>query len=199
MNQQERKLLKRRWRNSSAFLLLNLSLVLCLLYSLGGCKREKRNFQVSAPLTQTAVAKSVRLSRLVPGPTNPGPAASNPYEANAYDLSQGQQLFSAYNCVGCHAHGGGGMGPPLMDATWIYGSKPAQIHDSIVEGRPNGMPSFRGLIPDYQIWQLVAYVRSLSGQVSPTAASGRDDHMKGPSPPNSAPYATPKNVAVPKP
>ena len=36
---------------------------------------------------------------------------------------------------------------------------------TIVEGRPNGMPSFGGRIPDEQVWQLVAYVRSMSGQV----------------------------------
>ena len=31
------------------------------------------------------------------------------------------------------------MGPPLMDAKWIYGGEPVQIFDSIVNGRPNGI------------------------------------------------------------
>jgi cytochrome c oxidase cbb3-type subunit 3 len=71
------------------------------------------------------------------------------------------------------------MGPPLMDARWIYGARPEQIFATIVEGRPNGMPSFRGKVPDYQVWQLAAYVRSMSGQVSKDVAPGRDDDMSG--------------------
>jgi cytochrome c oxidase cbb3-type subunit 3 len=34
------------------------------------------------------------------------------FEENAYMVSEGKRLFSAFNCVGCHAHGGGGMGRP---------------------------------------------------------------------------------------
>jgi cytochrome c oxidase cbb3-type subunit 3 len=82
------------------------------------------------------------------------------------------------NCVGCHAHGGGAIGPPLMDEEWIYGSDPSQIFKTIIEGRPNGMPSFRGKLGNQQVWQIVAYVRSLSGLTSKTAASARDDHMR---------------------
>jgi cytochrome c oxidase cbb3-type subunit 3 len=69
------------------------------------------------------------------------------------------------------------MGPPLMDEQWIYGSDPENIYATIVEGRPNGMPSFRGKIPEYQVWQLVSYVQSLSGNVPKDAASGREDHL----------------------
>jgi cytochrome c oxidase cbb3-type subunit 3 len=54
------------------------------------------------------------------------------------------------------------MGPPLMDNVWIYGDSIENIAATIREGRPNGMPSFRGFLPDEQIWQLAAYVRSLS-------------------------------------
>src|SRR5581483_11928376 len=102
------------------------------------------------------------------------------------------------NCVGCHAHGGGGMGPPLMDQKWIYGSEPEQVYATIMEGRPNGMPSFRGKIPDDQVWKLVAYVRSLSGQTSKTAATGRNDEMRTKPPENSTPTEKPKdNPGVP--
>jgi cytochrome c oxidase cbb3-type subunit III len=107
------------------------------------------------------------------------------YEGNAYALSQGQQFFEAYNCSGCHSHGGGGMGPPLMDARWFYGSEPKDIFTTIAKGRPNGMPAFEKKIPAYQIWQLVAYVRSLSGLGSQNASPGREDHMRGEPPQNS--------------
>jgi cytochrome c oxidase cbb3-type subunit III len=64
-----------------------------------------------------------------------------------------------------------------MDDRWIYGSDPENIVATIMEGRPNGMPSFRGKIPEYQIWQIAAYVQSLSGMVPKDAASGRTDDM----------------------
>jgi len=66
-----------------------------------------------------------------------------------------------------------------------------------VEGRPNGMPSWRGKIPDYQVWEIVAYVRSLSGQVPQDAAPGRDDSMEGKPPENSMPKEKPKDSSAP--
>jgi cytochrome c oxidase cbb3-type subunit 3 len=71
------------------------------------------------------------------------------------------------------------MGPPLMDDKWIYGSSPQNINATIIEGRPNGMPSFGGKIPDSQLPQIVAYVRSMSGQLSKDASPGRNDDMSG--------------------
>lgn len=76
-------------------------------------------------------------------------------------IAAGRQLYLAMNCVGCHAHGGGGMGPALIDDKWIYGGEIENIAASIREGRPAGMPSFRGFLPEEQIWQIAAYVRSL--------------------------------------
>jgi cytochrome c oxidase cbb3-type subunit 3 len=64
-----------------------------------------------------------------------------------------------------------------MDSEWVYGSDPENIVATIVEGRPNGMPSFRNRIPAQQLWQLAAYVRSLSGLTPKAASSGRDDDM----------------------
>lgn len=99
-------------------------------------------------------------------------------EGNSYAISQGKQLFTAYNCTGCHAQGGGGRGPALMDADWIYGAQPEDVFMSIVGGRPNGMPAFGSRIPEYQVWQLVAYVRSMTGLVDANAAPGRNDAMQ---------------------
>jgi cytochrome c oxidase cbb3-type subunit III len=131
--------------------------VLLLVALAGGtaCDREARRFQ------SDAVA-----------------ATTNPYGANAYGLNQGKTLFTWYNCVGCHSNGGGGMGPPLMDGRWLYGSRPEDVFASIAEGRPNGMPAFGGRVPDDQIWQLVAYVRAMSGHVRKDAAPGRADAMQ---------------------
>jgi cytochrome c oxidase cbb3-type subunit III len=110
---------------------------------------------------------------------NPRPPENDPraFVANAYQMSEGKTLYSVYNCVGCHANGGGAIGPPLMDARWVYGAEPEKVYQSIVEGRPNGMPAFKGKVPDLHVQRLVAYVRSMSGLAGKAAAPGRGDHM----------------------
>lgn len=139
------------------------------------CEREQRRFTDSPP---PPAENAKRLVTLVPGPVTPDVKVENPYGYNAQAISEGKRLFTWYNCVGCHANGGGGMGPALMDERWIYGSDPENVFATIVEGRPNGMPAFRGKIPTRQVWQLVAYVHSLSGNVPKDAASGREDGMQ---------------------
>ena len=90
-------------------------------------------------------------------------------------IAAGKQLFAAMNCNGCHFNGGGGIGPPLMDNVWIYGDSIENIAATIREGRPNGMSSFRGFLPEEQIWQVAAYVRSLS---NPPAGQTAAQEMK---------------------
>lgn len=148
---------------------------LLALLLLTACDREDRRFREAPPAG--APSGVVRMSELQPGPAVMASNAANPYDENAYALSQGQRLFAWYNCSGCHANGGGGMGPPLMDDEWIYGSQPGQIYKTIMEGRPNGMPSFAGRIPGSQVWQIVAYVRAMGGLVPASVRNARADHM----------------------
>jgi cytochrome c oxidase cbb3-type subunit 3 len=153
-------------------------LILLAAASLAACEREKREVRSDPIATETA--ESVALVRLSPGESGPVEQRSGlgrNYEGNAYHLSEGKRLYAWFNCNGCHANGGGGSGPPLMDDRWIYGSSIENIVQTIREGRPNGMPSFRGKVPDDQIWQLAAYVRSMSGQAPKAAAPSRNDDM----------------------
>jgi cytochrome c oxidase cbb3-type subunit 3 len=165
-----------------------------VVLAVGACEREERRLQETPP---AAAATPVSLSELHPGPAYVISRTEGPYDRNAYGISEGQRLFSWYNCSGCHSHGGGGMGPPLMDDQWIYGSDPAQIFSSIVEGRPNGMPTFRGRIPNYQVWQIVAYVRSLSGLTPKAARPGREDNMQFKTAEQQLSPAKPKHSSVP--
>ena len=196
MNQETRK----AGKNSRRSFLLScfpdsLLLFVTCLFVVASCKREERGFRVAPPAADKIESKSISDLRPAGGAT---PAqVKNEYEENAYATSEGQRLFTAFNCVGCHAHGGGGMAPPLMDNKWIYGSEPPQIFATIVEGRPNGMPSFRGKIPDHQVWQLVAYVRSVGGLGTSGASPGRSDDMSSSTPPNSMPAQTPQNSSLP--
>lgn len=149
-----------------------------LALTVTACDREERHSRAK-PLGET-VPSGPSPGLLYAGgtpttvPVDPRAAM---YENDAPALAEGQRLFMWINCVGCHAHGGGGMGPPLMDNQWRYGGSVQQIAATIIEGRPNGMPSFRGKLTDDQVWKLAAYVSSLSGQPKKDVVSSRADEM----------------------
>src|SRR6201988_2228566 len=98
------------------------------------------------------------------------------FDENQTAIAAGKELFGQMNCAGCHFNGGGGMGPALMSGHWRYGGRIDQIYASIAQGRPNGMPSWQDTLQPQQIWELAAYVKSLSTPASPsvsqTAAPG---------------------------
>lgn len=143
----------------------------------GGCERETRDVSGNP----SAVSPSWRpMTSLFPGNIKPAPNVNPEARAflnNAYRLSQGKQFYKWFNCNGCHGEGGGGSGPALMDDKWIYGGEIEEIHDTIRDGRPHGMPSFGVKIPDEQIWEIAAYIVSMSGRASSAAAPGRNDEM----------------------
>jgi cytochrome c oxidase cbb3-type subunit 3 len=146
--------------------------------ALAACEREDREYRAN-PLPTESFEK-IALSPLSPGASGPVEHRSGQgqqFEENAFHIAQGKKLSVWFNCNGCHANGGGGSGPALMDDRWIYGAAIENIVQTIREGRPNGMPSFRGKVPDDQIWQLAAYVRSMGRYVPKDAAPGRTDDM----------------------
>jgi cytochrome c oxidase cbb3-type subunit III len=146
-----------------------------LLALLAACDREERDHRGS-PLPQTGPT----LAAIESGASDP---RAGDYENNAYHVGQGMRTFVWMNCSGCHAHGGGGMGPPLTDEEWRYGGSMEAIAATIIEGRPNGMPSFEGKLTGHQVWQLAAFVRSLSAQNRQDALAGRADEISNREPP----------------
>ena len=158
-------------------------IILCGTIVMCSCQREKRDLRPS-PARLAIYRDAAKESTLRPGgPIRPEPVVTNPYNSTAYDISEGQRVFDWYNCSGCHAHGGGAIGPPLIKQDWTYGGEPQNLFDTIVKGRPNGMPAWGGRIPEYQIWQIVAFVRSMNGQEPTSATPTRADSIE-PNPQN---------------
>jgi cytochrome c oxidase cbb3-type subunit 3 len=152
-----------------------LAALLTVLLAVPACEREQRRFTEASPAS--GIPQTLKMGDLQPGGPSPDAATQSAYDENAWAISEGKRYYEWFNCVGCHAHGGGGMGPPLMDSRWIYGSEPENVFATIMQGRPNGMPSFRGRIPRQQAWQITAYVRSLAGLTPSDARSQRDDNL----------------------
>ena len=137
------------------------SLAILGLLALAACDREKRDYH------NRAFYSAER------------PAA---FGRNAYHLGQGQKLYVWMNCAGCHAHGGGGMGPPLRDDEWRYGGSMEEMVATILDGRPNGMPAFRDRITEEQAWQLATFVRAMSARSRQDILPGRADEMSNTEP-----------------
>ena len=131
--------------------------VLCAALFAAGCNRGAARADVTEapPLAQVPVGT-------VPGTLDDLVGPPNPFETGHDSLSEGRRFFVSYNCAGCHGdHGGGGMGPSLRDHVWIYGSSHGHIANSIAQGRAYGMPSWRKMLTDAQIWQITAYLKSM--------------------------------------
>ena len=110
-------------------------------------------------------------------PAPPEESTSNPLANDPEAIAEGHKLFMSMNCAGCHGYGAkGGMGPNLTNSYWRYGGAPERIYQSILDGRPKGMPAWGVTLPRRSIWQLVAYIQSLGGSISaslaPAAAEG---------------------------
>lgn len=76
-------------------------------------------------------------------------------------ISAGSQLFQEKQCTYCHGQGGNGA-IKLAGRTDL---EPAYIFETVGEGRVKGalrMPSWRGVLTDEQIWEVTAYIMSLS-------------------------------------
>lgn len=116
----------------------------------------------------------VPVSGIYPGGTPAGlnPNMKNPLANDPDAVQRGMKDFDAFNCSGCHmANAGGGMGPALSNSKWIYRSSPANIYLDIVQGRAAGMPAFGAMLPDRTVWELVAYIQSISKEPPATFGS----------------------------
>jgi cytochrome c oxidase cbb3-type subunit III len=145
------------------YLRYRIETALTVLVLLSGCTRSHQ--EPAVPSSPSVDGGAVITSAFSPGLDHSvatvDPRAAQYYN-NAAAVNDGKRLFGQYNCSGCHSNGGGGMAPALMDDEWIYGDRLEQIHQTLVEGRPNGMPAWGGKIPDAQLWEISAYVRSMS-------------------------------------
>src|SRR5437867_6228607 len=84
----------------------------------------------------------------------------NPHTTPA-DIAAGAKIFRAH-CAECHGlKGEGGRGPNLTTGVFFHGSRDADLLKNISDGiSGTAMPST--FFSADQVWQVIAYVRSLS-------------------------------------
>jgi cytochrome c oxidase cbb3-type subunit 3 len=97
-------------------------------------------------------------------------------EAN---VEAGEQIFKA-NCVACHgADMKGGIGPNLLDTTWIHGGKPEEILHTISVGVPEkGMLTWGPILGPAKVAQVAAYVVSRNHEATEGDSEKKEDEKK---------------------
>jgi mono/diheme cytochrome c family protein len=96
--------------------------------------------------------------------TPAAPVEGNPFANSEDAVLEGRKLYLNYGCAGCHGMGGGGgMGKPIIDDEWKFGSDDKTLF-KLVRGEipQQTMPNAIGkAMNDEEVWKVLVYVRSL--------------------------------------
>jgi cytochrome c oxidase cbb3-type subunit 3 len=117
-------------------------------------------------------------------PKEAAAAAATTVDLSPENVQAGEAVYTA-NCVACHgATMTGGIGPNLLDTTWIHGGTPAQILNTITVGVPEkGMLTWGPILGPAKVAQVAAYIvarnREATGKKD---ASDEDTKPQEPSP-----------------
>jgi mono/diheme cytochrome c family protein len=116
---------------------------------------------------------------------------------------EGHQKFMSAGCNGCHGGtGGGGMGPPLTNSVWVYGSDDDTLFRLISLGSDElkkmgftrkgsenvvgPMPPMGGVLKDPDsVWKVIAWIRSINpssagGGAAPSASAAPSSALSSP-------------------
>jgi cytochrome c oxidase cbb3-type subunit 3 len=136
--------------------------------------------QFEAEMAASAARRAPVAKALADIPIESLPA--NP-QLMAAAIEGGRAAFKVH-CVQCHGSGAAGSKgyPNLNDDDWLWGGDLAAIQTTLTHGirnpdhdetRASAMPAFGEILQPAEINSLVAYVRTISGQQKPDAASAR--------------------------
>lgn len=125
-----------------------------IFVSLLGCQRADHARRIPQALANESYVRAG-------GVDPPSGKLRNPLARDPRVMKDGEKLFSAMNCDGCHGAGGlGWVGPSLVDGRWRYGGADAEVFQSIFYGRPRGMPAYGGILSSDAIWRIITYLRA---------------------------------------
>jgi len=113
-----------------------------------------------------AAAQERRAASSEPRPTK------NPLEGNKLAISNGAAMFRT-RCAGCHGPDARGYLGPDLTGFWFAGGTDDRMFDVVRRGVPGTEmpPADPQRVLDKEIWQVLAYVRTLAA-VPPAAATG---------------------------
>jgi mono/diheme cytochrome c family protein len=141
------------------------SLLLCSALAVGGCRVSKPGAM------ESKMATAVKHKMTVGGKDTP-----NPLVATAENIADGQEHFG-HHCGICHGLDGEATGvpfaekmsPPIpsLSSKDVQEYKDGQLKWIIENGiNPSGMPSWKGILSDDEMWKIVNFMRHLPAKGS---------------------------------
>lgn len=116
----------------------------------------------SKPTRSTSQPKQVKTPPGKPGSTPATPTATIPPAATPAAVTrlsaegEGRRAYLKFNCYGCHGMGAtGGMGPNIV------GAESGDVSEAVLQGKDEGMPSYRRIATSADVNNLAAYLRSI--------------------------------------
>jgi cytochrome c oxidase cbb3-type subunit III len=137
----------------------------------------KRSWSIPVVVALWLTAEGVALTQ-APGP---GPAQAretkNPLEGDREAIRNGGAMFRT-RCAGCHGPDARGDRGPDLTGLWASGASDDRIFATVKQGVPGSeMPGADPTrVSDRDIWQVLAYVRSVAGSTPPQAFSGTPEN-----------------------
>jgi cytochrome c oxidase cbb3-type subunit 3 len=100
----------------------------------------------------------------------------NPLEGDPAAIKAGMGIFRA-RCADCHGVDARGVRGPDISRVWAEGRTDAGLFQTLRDGvRDTEMPSVGTRTSDIEIWQILAYVRTLAAATSPDPPRGNAEN-----------------------
>ncbi|MDP9339215.1 MAG: c-type cytochrome [Acidobacteriota bacterium] len=140
-------------------------LLACCALAIGGCRVSKPGAM------ETKMATEVKHKMTVGGKN-----IANPVSATAESIADGQEHFG-HHCAICHGLDGQATGVPFaekmsppvpsLNSTDVQEYKDGQLKWIIENGiNPSGMPSWKGILSNEEMWKIVNFMRHLPAKGS---------------------------------
>jgi cytochrome c oxidase cbb3-type subunit 3 len=143
------------WFNASFLATIVFAIVYVIYYvAMGWSSRAQYDAEVAAA---EAIAAEARANQ----------PSVNPYHGDAAAIAEGGQVFLQI-CAACHKPDATGLvGPSLVDPYWKYGHSDAELFQTVMEGRPAGMPAWGAQLGSEKVWRALAWLETLPRQDAP--------------------------------
>src|SRR5688572_8968384 len=138
-----------------------------------------RNVWLISSLAAMLIAGSVQAQGPNQGPVTPiekAPAEKNPLDGNAEAIRAGMGQFRV-RCADCHGMDGTGVRGPDLTQVWASGRTDGGLFMTLRNGVVNTeMPSVGPRTPDHEVWQILAYLRTLAAPAATDPPRGNAEN-----------------------
>jgi len=134
----------------------------------------------SVLIVSTACVSSGRLLAAQDLPSQPAPSnvnvpAKNPFDGNADAIRAGMGVFRS-RCADCHGVDARGVRSPDLTQVWTSGRTDDGLFRTVKHGVPNTEMVANPRMLDHEIWQVLAYLRTLAAPASTDPPRGDAAH-----------------------